>query len=90
MEYITLRQLLNIMPASDIVKVNVRLEDKCKFINYDPVEVDKLREGDSLLLDYEVTMFYPGSDISIDKTDNDHLKLNKLSYIEILLRKRND
>lgn len=88
MEYITLRMLLNIMPAEDLVRTSIRLESNNEFENRDIVKVDELREEDNPLLDYAVALFYPTTDIQIYETDNEHLKLNDILYTMIVLRKR--
>lgn len=79
MEKITLRQLLNIMSATDKVRLNLCLKDNNEYENVDIVRVGELREGNNLLLSYEVYLFYPTTDIQINETN----------IVEIVLRKRN-
>lgn len=90
MENITLRQLLNIMPAADLLRTSIRLEDKSEFENCIINRVDELRESDSPLLDYGVALFYPMTDIKICKTDNGHCKTIKAIYTVVILKKRNN
>lgn len=89
MERITLRQLLNIMSSEEFVKPSIRLDEKNEFDNQAIFKVDELRESNSPLLDYEISIFYPFEDVSISTAKDDTLNLNKQLYTMIVLKKGN-
>ena len=78
------------MPAEDLVRTSIRLEDKSEFENRNINKVDELRESNNPLLDYGVALFYPITDIKICETDNEHLEPIKVIYTFIILRKRDN